>query len=105
MKRPDFVVFDFDFEKGDVFVDTKSRSSRYKDLILDEEREVKKYMALERETGKKVYFAFVRDNDFSKWYFISLSKALYCPIRKSSVDKRPFRAIPLSVCSVMDDAN
>ncbi len=46
MKRPDFVVFDFDFEKGDVFVDTKSRSSRHKDLILDEEREVKKYMPL-----------------------------------------------------------
>jgi len=105
MKRPDFVVFDFDFEKGDVFVDTKSRSSRHKDLILDEEREVKKYMALEQETGKKVYFAFVRDNDFSKWYFISLSKVFYCPVRKSSVDKRPFRAIPLSMCSVMDNAN
>ncbi len=105
MKRPDFIVFDFELEGEDVFIDTKSRSSRYRDFILDEEKEVKKYLILEHEIGKKVYFAFVRDNDFSKWYFISLRKVLDCPVRLSSVDKRPFRAIPLSICIVMDNTN
>jgi hypothetical protein len=101
-KRPDFFVVVRNF--GMIAIDVKEREINprmgYTDFILDEEKEIKKYLEFERIVRIPVWFVFTKkDENFKTWYWIPLSKVLECraPISsKGPADK--FRAINPSDC-------
>lgn len=104
-KRPDFFVVVRNF--GMIAIDVKEREINprmgYKDFILDEENEIKKYLEFERIVRIPVWFVFgKKDENFKNWYWIPLSKVLECraPISNKGTADR-FRAINPADCTIL----
>lgn len=73
IKRPDFLVF---LEKeGQKYIDVKNYSyNEKKNKFRIQIEDYKKLVEFQKIANQEILFAYVKKNNFSNWYFISLNK-------------------------------